>query len=208
MSTKGTLYIISAPSGAGKTSLVHALIKDMDNLKVSVSHTTRAKRANETHGENYYFVSESEFKKMLGQDKFLEHAQVFGHFYGTSKEFVKNTLESGIDIILEIDWQGARIVRTQFFNVESIFILPPSLNELETRLKNRHMDDITIIESRMKEARKEISHFAEYDYLICNDVFEKALTELKSIVQANRVRIIKQKENLGKLVSELLAEYS
>jgi guanylate kinase len=204
MSKKGILYIISAPSGAGKTSLVHALLKEEKNIQVSISHTTRAIRATEKEGVNYHFVAEPEFKKMITQNKFLEHAEVFGHFYGTSSVFVKETLASGTDIILEIDWQGARAIRTQFSDAESIFILPPSLEELANRLKTRHLDDPDIIESRLKQAKKEISHFDEYDYLICNDKFEEALLDLKSILRTNRLKLAKQKYNLVDLIKSLI----
>lgn len=204
MAKKGTLYIISAPSGTGKTSLVAALSQALPNLAISISHTTRSKREKEQSGIDYHFVTQGDFKDMISQGMFLEYAQVFGNFYGTSKQWVEETLQRGTDVILEIDWQGARQIRIQHIDAQSIFILPPSLDSLRERLINRHQDNLSIIEQRLKEARLELSKFIEYDYLICNDKFEVALEELKAIIEANNVTLRKQKENLAGTISKLI----
>lgn len=179
---KGTLFIISAPSGAGKTSLVKALLHKTDNIKISVSYTTRKARKNEQKEGAYHFVGEEKFKNLIEQNKFLEYAKVFGSYYGTSREWVENELNKGNNIILEIDWQGARQVNLQIKDSVKIFILPPSYTSLHERLKNRKTDSKDVVDFRMQNARQEISHYSEYDFIIINDVFEKALTELKSII--------------------------
>jgi len=203
MAKTGDLYIISAPSGAGKTSLVKALVEKVPNLYVSVSHTTRPIRSGEKAGENYYFIHKNEFEGMLEKNKFLEHAEVFGNYYGTSRSFVEEALKKGDDVILEIDWQGARQVRIQFSNAISIFVLPPSIEELNTRLMNRLQDNVAIIDSRMKEAKQELSRYTEYDYLVCNDNFEEALLDLISIIRCNRLRYSRQRYNLSELLVKL-----
>lgn len=205
MKYTGTLYIISAPSGAGKTSLVAALIKELKDVLVSVSHTTRQRRPNEQDGLDYFFVTEQEFKSMVGEGIFLEHAQVFGHFYGTSWQWVEEKLALGKDVILEIDWQGARVVREKYFDTLSIFILPPSEEELLNRLTKRHQDNLTIIEQRMKEAKQEISKYKEYDYLICNDKFEEALADLKTLFQSRRLRLAYAEKELADCIKRLLS---
>lgn len=202
----GTLYIISAPSGAGKTSLVKQLIAEMSDLTVSVSHTTRAKREGELHGRDYFFVPVDEFKRMIGQQAFLEHAQVFDNFYGTAKQTVENNLAAGLDVILEIDWQGAQQVRQMIPASRSIFILPPSIDVLKQRLQNRGQDSDDIIARRMSDAVAEMSHYAEFDYLVVNDDFLKALAELKSIVIANRLVRDRQQQRLAELLPTLLRQ--
>lgn len=203
MST-GNLYIISAPSGAGKTSLVKQLIADMANMTVSVSHTTRQMRDGEEHGHDYFFVSVDEFRGMIEQNAFLEHAQVFDNFYGTAKQTVQDNLAAGKDVILEIDWQGAQQVRKMIPESKSIFILPPSIDMLQQRLRGRGQDSEEIISRRMRDAVMEMSHYAEFDYLIVNDDFQQALTELKSIVTANRLIKDRQQQQLASLLPELL----
>lgn len=184
---KGTLYIVSAPSGAGKTSLVKALIDSSKNLKVSVSHTTRTKRPGEEDGVNYHFVDHPEFEKMLSEQAFLEHAEVFGNYYGTSTRWVEEALEQGDDVILEIDWQGGEQVKRLMPDAISIFILPPSKQTLRDRLTNRGQDDEAIITRRMQEAVSEMSHYESSDYLVINDIFEDALADLQSIVSSTRL---------------------
>ncbi len=203
MLKKGTIYIISAPSGTGKTSLVKALSNSIPNLCVSISHTTREKRDKEEAGLDYYFIAKSEFKNMLSQNLFLEHAEVFGNFYGTSKQWVEEKLNEGKDVILEIDWQGARQVRIQYIEAQSIFILPPSLEALNQRLLSRHPDNPVLIEKRFKEAKKELSKYIEYDYLVCNDVFEHALEDLNHIIISQRLSLKKQRETLAELMNKL-----
>ncbi len=205
MSALGTLYTVSAPSGAGKTTLVNALLDASDNLQVSVSHTTRAKRPGEVDGEDYHFVSETAFLAMLEEAAFLEHARVFNNFYGTSKTWVEQTLAKGGDVILEIDWQGAAQVRKLMPQTVSVFILPPSKTSLFERLKGRGQDDEAVIESRMAEAKSEISHYVESDYLIVNDAFEQALAEFQAIILSERAKLPKQAEKHAALISSLLS---
>lgn len=176
------LFIIAAPSGCGKTSLVQALIKASSSLSVSVSHTTRKPRAGEVDGANYNFVSVSEFKKMISEDKFVEHAEVFENLYGTSQELISNKLQSNIDVILEIDWQGARQVKKNLPHAISIFILPPSKDALELRLRNRAQDSELTIKKRMLDAKNQMRHYSEFDYLVINDDFNDALSDLELIV--------------------------
>jgi guanylate kinase len=200
---KGKLYIISAPSGAGKTSLVKQLISGLDCLTVSVSHTTRQMRAGETHGKDYYFSTVDEFKQMIIEHAFLEHAQVFDNFYGTAQQSVENHLDNGTDVILEIDWQGARQVRKMQPNCVSIFILPPSIEVLRQRLENRGQDSKEIIDRRMQDAVKEMQHYDEFNYLIVNDDFNQALAELKSIVVSHRLEKQRQLKKLAPLLERL-----
>lgn len=202
---KGTLYTVSAPSGAGKTSLVKALVDSLSGIQVSVSHTTRACRPGEQDGVNYHFVSQDAFMAMLDQTAFLEHAKVFDNFYGTSKVWVEETLNKGIDVILEIDWQGAEQVRKQLPDTVGIFILPPSEATLRERLTQRGQDDDSIIERRMRDARNEIAHYVESDYLIINDVFDVALSEFRSIITAGRLSLAKQQARHQQLLTGLLS---
>jgi len=201
----GKLYIIAAPSGAGKTSLVRQLVADLDNLTVSISHTTRQMRPGEMHGQDYYFVTVADFQAMLEKQAFLEHAQVFDNFYGTAQQTVEENLNKGFDVILEIDWQGAQQIKKLLPDSLSIFILPPSTEILLQRLRNRGQDDEQVIARRMRDAVTEISHHDEFDYLVVNDVFDQALTELKSIIIANRLTKQRQQHNLRVLLTSLLS---
>lgn len=205
MTTRGTLYTVSAPSGAGKTSLVKALIDNTDAIQVSVSHTTRAMRPGEQDGINYHFVSQAEFLAMLEQTAFLEHAQVFDNFYGTSKQWVEDTLANGMDVILEIDWQGAQQIRKLLPETVGIFILPPSQATLRQRLTNRGQDEQAIIDRRMRDAKNEIEHYVESDYLIINDDFAVALAEFKAIITAERLKLGKQQNRHQTLLTSLLS---
>jgi guanylate kinase len=200
----GTLYIISAPSGAGKTSLVKQLISNTSQLTVSVSHTTRQKRDGELHGSDYFFVSVDDFKGMIAQQAFLEYAQVFDNFYGTAKQSVLDMLAEGQDVILEIDWQGAQQVRKMIPECQSIFILPPGIEELQRRLQGRGQDSAEIIARRMRDAVAEMSHYAEFDYLVVNEDFDQALHELQCIIIANRLQQARQQQNLAGLLPGLL----
>jgi len=205
MLNKGSLFIISAPSGGGKTTLVRSLVKALPGITVSVSYTTRLIRAQEQEGIDYHFVSHDEFKSMLKQGVFLEHAKVFGHFYGTSLIWVEEERLKGNDVILEIDWQGARQVRSQFVEAQSIFILPPSREILQERLQKRHPDNLKMVEERMQEAKDEISRYNEYDYLICNDQFEDALEDLKAIVRSHRLEWRAQAAEKALMIQKLLS---
>ena len=202
--SKGTLFIISAPSGAGKTSLVKQLVSSTDNITVSISHTTRAQRPGEENGVDYHFIDEAEFLSMVGHSAFLEHAQVFDNYYGTSQQHVERLLLDGKDVILEIDWQGARQGRRLMQDSQSIFILPPSSAALRERLENRGQDDEQVIQRRMQDAVNEMSHYAEFDYLVVNDDFDQALQELRCIITANRLRQARQERTIEKLLIELL----
>lgn len=201
----GKLYIIAAPSGAGKTSLVKQLRAELANLAISVSHTTRRMRPGEIHGQDYYFVSVEDFQAMLEQQAFLEHAQVFDNFYGTAQQTVEESLKKGLDVILEIDWQGAQQVKKLLPDSISIFILPPSTEVLRQRLMNRGQDDEHIIERRMRDAVAEMRHYDEFDYLLVNDVFEETLVALKSILISHRLTRARQEFNLQPLLASLLS---
>ncbi|MGM3159510.1 guanylate kinase [Dickeya undicola] len=205
---QGTLYIVSAPSGAGKSSLIQALLKTQPlyDTQVSISHTTRAIRPGEVHGEHYFFVPVDEFKRMIGEDDFLEYAEVFGNYYGTSRAAIEQVLSTGVDVFLDIDWQGARQIRERMPQARSIFILPPSQEELERRLRGRGQDSEEVIARRMKQAVAEMSHYAEYDYLIVNDDFDLALLDLKTIIRAERLRLSRQKVRHDALITKLLAD--
>lgn len=199
----GQLYIVSAPSGAGKSSLLNALRQQLDHIAISVSHTTRAPRPGEVHTQHYHFVSVDAFKAKIAAHDFLEHAQVFDNFYGTSQSAIEAQLAQGLDVILEIDWQGARQVRDRIPGALSIFILPPSLPALDQRLRNRQQDSEETIQRRMRDAQSEMSHYPEYDYLVINDEFDIALTQLKSIFQANRLRLMSQIQRQAGLLAKL-----
>ncbi len=200
----GQLYVISAPSGAGKTSLVKALLENTPKLQVSVSHTTRHIRPGETDGINYHFVDESEFASIRDANGFFEWAQVFGNFYGTSRQAIQERLADGIDIILEIDWQGARQVKALVDTAVSIFVLPPSTATLRSRLMDRGQDNEEIIEGRMQAARDEMAHYNEADFIVLNDDFETALLDLQSIVRAQRLSQQSQSIQLTSVIADLL----
>ena len=200
VASKASLFVISAPSGAGKTSLVNALLDSLDQVQVSVSHTTRASRPGEVDGSNYHFTKKDDFLAMMGNAQFLEHAEVFGNYYGTSQAWVEETLACGTDVILEIDWQGAEQIRRQI-DCKSIFILPPSLPALQERLSNRGQDSDEIIQKRMDEAQTEISHYPEADFLVINDDFDTALDELIAIIKSQRcINGLQQKKNQQLLI--------
>jgi len=190
--SEGILFIVSAPSGAGKTSLLKVLLEEAEGLGVSVSHTTRAPRPGEQNGVHYHFVDIPTFEAMVAEGGFLEHARVFDNYYGTSAAGVRSELERGCDLVLEIDWQGARQVREHFPEAVSIFILPPSVEELRRRLSARGQDSDEVVERRMQSAMDELSHFDEYDYLVINDRFEDALEDLRTLVRAERLRLRRQ----------------
>jgi guanylate kinase len=212
MQPLGNLFIIAAPSGAGKSSLISALIdkhkathpNQPDAVQLSISHTTRAPRPGETNGVEYYFVSREEFERMIENNDFYEHAEVFGNYYGTSKAAIADKLHLGIDVFLDIDWQGARQVKRQNPNAIGIFILPPSKDALLTRLINRGQDSHEVIEGRMAQAVSEMSHYNEFDYLILNDQFEQALQQMSAIVEAQRATIYNQKMRYEPVLVELM----
>lgn len=200
----GKLYIIAAPSGAGKTSLVKALLARHEGIQVSISHTTRDMRPGEEDGKHYHFITRDDFKQRITQEDFLEHAEVFGNFYGTSKSWVSAALAADTDVILEIDWQGAQQVRKQMKGTVSIFILPPSLEALEERLVRRAQDSQEVIQKRLKEAQQEMSHHHEFDYIVVNDIFEEASKDLSSIITSERLRKTDQCQRHESLIKELL----
>ncbi len=200
----GTLYIISAPSGAGKTSLVKMLVESIDDIRVSVSHTTRQMRPGEIDGVNYNFVEIAVFEQMVKGEAFLEHAQVFDNYYGTSRDWVERQLREGIDVILEIDWQGAQQVRPRMPGCVSVFILPPSRDELIRRLRGRGQDSEEVIQRRFSDAVTDMSHYTEYDYVVINDDFDEALTDLAAIMRARRQRREVQRVRQSELLAELL----
>ena len=202
----GKLIIISAPSGAGKTTLVHALDESDPKILVSISHTTRPKRHGEVEGIAYFFTDEKSFKVMADNNQFLEHAIVFDNYYGTSKNWVEARLSEGYDVILEIDWQGAAMIRQLMPDCVSIFILPPSIEALESRLAGRDEDDTSTIQHRMHDAISELSHHDEYDYSIINDEFAQALFELQDIVAALREDQQFQQADLSQFIAGLMAE--
>jgi guanylate kinase len=206
MKTRGTLYTVSAPSGAGKTSLVRALLDQDQQVSVSVSHTTRKQRPGEVDGSDYHFVSKDKFSSMLAAGDFLEHALVFQNYYGTSKSWVEETLSKGIDVILEIDWQGAEQVKSLIADTRGIFILPPSKEALEQRLNSRGQDDDSIIEQRMREAINEMSHYQDADWIVINDDFDHALSELQAILVSQRLTLLKQEHRNGTLIDSLLKQ--
>ncbi|QWV05005.1 guanylate kinase [Pseudoalteromonas shioyasakiensis] len=202
--TRGNLFILSAPSGAGKSSLIGALLKKHGDMKVSVSHTTRSPRPGEENGVHYHFVSVDDFKALIEKNDFFEWAQVFDNYYGTSKQAIESQLAAGIDVFLDIDWQGAQQIRKLVDDVETIFILPPSKEELESRLNNRGQDSAEVIAGRMAKAQSETSHYNEYDYVVVNDDFDTALAEIETIVLAKRLSLKSQTVRHQALLENLL----
>ena len=205
---RGQLFVISAPSGAGKTSLVRALMERSNTIGVAISHTTRAKRPEETDGINYHFVTEVEFNALVDQGEFLESATVFEHLYGTSTSAVNLILQQGKHLVLEIDWQGAAQVRQKLPGTQSIFIFPPSLGALRDRLENRGQDDVETVDKRMSAAFEELSHWHEFDYLIVNDQFDTALVQLQAVVAGEGADYHRNKQSkaLGQLIENLLPQ--
>ncbi len=201
-SNAGSLFIVAAPSGAGKSSLVAALLARAPDIRLSISYTTRTPRPGEQHGREYFFASEAEFLERDAKGEFIESARVHGNYYGTSRVVIEETTRSGTDVLLEIDWQGARQVRRQFPDAISIFILPPSIGELEQRLRKRGQDSEEIIARRVENAAGEIAHAPEFDYVIINENFETALSQLASIAQATRCRFHQQAAINSRLVAD------
>ena len=201
----GNLFVVAAPSGAGKTSLVNALIEKTTRVHLSVSHTTRTPRPGEVDGVHYHFVQRREFERMVAANEFLEHAAVFGNRYGPSRQTVQQKIHSGCDVILEIDWQGARLVKIAMPNAIGIFVLPPSRATLQQRLLSRGQDSVATIDQRMAESCDEISHFDEFDFIVVNDRFEIALNDLMCIVRSARLRKHSQSLRLQTLINSLLA---
>jgi guanylate kinase len=204
MKRPANLYIVAAPSGGGKTSLVNALLRLDDQLHLSISHTTREPRNGEIDGQHYYFVTESEFSRLVAENAFLEHAQVYDHRYGTGRAQVQRQLAQGFDVVLDIDWQGAAQIRQTFPDCRSIFILPPSLQELRRRLALRGQDSEEIIERRMQKARSELSHAGEFDFMIVNDVFDAALQDLHGVIRTGRHRRPDQALRTETLLAQML----
>lgn len=202
---RGNLFVISAPSGAGKTSLVKSLMGSLADLAFSVSHTTRPPRSGERDGVDYHFVDEARFDALQSEGRFLEHAEVFGHRYGTTREAVDSLRDQGKDVILEIDWQGARQIRATVPESLSLFILPPSRRELERRLRARAQDDETVIARRLADAVSEMSHYGEFDHLIINDHFDAALDQIRAVILAARTRRPRQQARYAALLRDLLA---
>lgn len=204
MTARGQLFIVSAPSGAGKTSLVKALVDTLRGIEVSVSYTTRTQRNGEKPGADYHFTDAAGFQEIVDNDGFLEHATVFGNSYGTSRALVEEKLAQGVDVILEIDWQGALQVRESMADSCTVFVLPPSKDVLEDRLRGRGQDSEEVIEKRMKTAVDEMSHYDEYDYLVVNDDFDAALKELIAIVKCQRLSVQRSKWVHSNLIKQLL----
>jgi len=201
----GTLFIVAAPSGGGKTSLVRGLLEIDPRLALSVSHTTRPARPGEQDGQHYHFVSVAEYEQMAANGEFVEHAQVFDHFYGTSHQAISTKLAQGLDVLLDIDWQGARQVRDGVLDSCSIFIIPPSLEALRKRLERRGQDSVSVIERRMRDAQAEISHWAEFDHVLINDDFDKALAELHGIINDHRQHKPRKPDDESRRLAQLLA---
>lgn len=205
MADVGNLYVIAAPSGTGKTTLVNALVDSLPNITVSVSYTTRGMRPGELEGIHYHFVDQDTFKGMIAHDDFLEHAIVFDNYYGTSKKWVQSTLARGTDVILEIDWQGHQQIKRLFPDSLSIFILPPSLEHLRDRLEKRNQDHPDIIKKRLADAQETSTHIKEFNYLVINDDFVTALHDLKTIIAAGRLLKSRQAAKYAQLISRLEA---
>ena len=206
MTARGNLFIVSAPSGAGKSSLISALLKEQPaDMQVSVSHTTRQPRPGEVNGQHYHFVNQDEFKSLIADNAFFEWAEVFGNYYGTSRVTIEQTLAQGIDVFLDIDWQGAQQVKKVMPESIGIFILPPSRTELERRLTGRGQDSQEVIAGRMAQAVSEMSHYNEYDFVIVNDDFDKALADLLAIIRSQRLTSASQIHTQNGMIKDLLA---
>jgi guanylate kinase len=203
METPGNLFVVAAPSGAGKSSLVKALLELDSHLALSVSHTTRAPRGQEQHGREYWFIDEPAFRAMIGRGEFFEWAQVHGKLYGTSRKAIEERLERGEDVVLEIDWQGAQQIQRLFPQTVTIFILPPSWAELEQRLRRRGEDKPEVIEQRLANAREEVAHAREFDFVIINALFETALFDLKTVVHSQRLKYAAQRRNKSAVFTAL-----
>jgi guanylate kinase len=202
---RGTLFIVAAPSGAGKSSIVNACLARDPNIRLSISFTSRAPRPGERHHEHYHFVSATEFERMVAAGDFFEHARVHGDWKGTARQSVEPQLAAGNDVLLEIDWQGAAQVRSQVPDAVGVFILPPSRQALEQRMRARGQDSDEVIERRLAAAREEMSHYAEFDYVIVNEVFETAVDEMCAIFRASRLRLAQQQARHEELISGLLS---
>jgi guanylate kinase len=200
--TGGSLFVVVAPSGAGKTSLVTELLRREPQVRLSISYTTRKPREGEAHGREYHFIPRAEFERMIASGDFLEHANVYGNYYGTSRRWIEDQLAAGEDVLLEIDWQGARQVRKLFPHMAGIFILPPSIAELARRLEGRGKDAPEAIATRLASAREEVSHVLEFEYIIVNEAFETAVTDLQAVVRATRVSRARQTVHLVSLLAE------
>lgn len=206
--TKGIIYIISAPSGTGKSSLIQALLKEkpLYDVQISISHTTRKSRAGEKHGQHYFFISKDVFHQMTEQGEFIEYAEVFGNYYGTTHASLNEILLNGMDVFLDIDWQGAKQIRDKMPQARSIFILPPSREILARRLRTRRKDSEDVISKRMASSVTDMMHYSDYDYLIINDNFSLALSDLQTIVCAERLRLSRQLSSHGTLIRKLLED--
>lgn len=202
----GTLYIVAAPSGAGKSSIVNAVLKRLPDVALSISYTSRAPRPGERHAQHYHFIGKDEFERMIAAGDFFEHALVHGDYKGTARQSVLPQLERGLDVLLEIDWQGARQVRAQIPEAKSIFILPPSKQALETRMRNRGQDSEAVIAQRLAAAREEMSHYHEFDYVVVNEHFELAVQEVAAIFTAQRLAVGQQRIRHKALIEQLLTD--
>lgn len=202
----GTLYIVAAPSGAGKSSIVNAVLKRLPDVALSISYTSRAPRPGERHAQHYHFVGKDEFERMIAAGDFFEHALVHGDYKGTARQSVLPQLERGLDVLLEIDWQGARQVRAQIPEAKSIFILPPSRQALEVRMRNRGQDSEAVIAQRLAAAREEMSHYHEFDYVVVNEHFELAVQEVAAIFTAQRLVVGQQQIRHKALIEQLLTD--
>ena len=203
---QGTLYIVAAPSGAGKSSIVNAVLKQVDKVALSISYTSRPARPGERHTQHYHFISKAQFEQMITDRQFFEYALVHGDYKGTARDSVIPLLEKGLDVLLEIDWQGARQVRQQIPEAKSIFILPPSKNALEMRMRSRGQDTEQVIAQRLDAAREEIKHFDEFDYVVINENFDQAVQEVTAIFSAQRLQTVQQQIRHKALIEQLLTD--